>query len=112
MDREERFHPKREFKRKKIATKVGVLCRGQFSLEQGVEIGEGGMLLRTRKFFKIGDHLEINFSIPGGGYVSSSAEVLYLIEPTPGEFYFGLKFLDPATILKLEIRHFVEPSPD
>lgn len=99
---------RREFERRKFSTRVAVLCHGQFTIETGVEVGEGGMLLRTRKQFNVGDPLEINFSVPGGGYVRCQATVVYKLEYGPGELYFGVQFIDPSTVLKLEVRQYVE----
>jgi hypothetical protein len=101
------FEKKRAFQRRKVTTKVAMLCKGQFSFEKGVEIGEGGMLLRTSKHLTPGDRMELNFQVPGGGFVTGQAEVLYMLEPSPGEFFFGIRFVDPSMILQLEVRNFV-----
>ncbi len=102
------FPVARRFKRRPCDTKAAVLWQGQFSFESGVDLSEGGM--RSHKHFHLSTELEVNFVVPGGGFVSSRARVVFVRPEDDGTFSYGLEFIDPSTTLKEEVRSFVETS--
>ena len=58
-----------------LDTAVAVTCRGQFLVQNCVNISEGGMLLRVFSRYLMGDLIEVGCFIPDGQFVKAVAEV-------------------------------------
>lgn len=85
---------------------MGVTCRNQFLVQNCVDIGEGGMLLRVFSNYKTGDQLEVSLFI-NNQFATTEGEVVYTIEPQPGQIYVGIKFSNPPAKLQTTIREYV-----
>lgn len=103
---------KRRFDRRKCSTKVGVLVGGHFSFHEGVEISEGGMLLRANASFVVGQTIELNFFVPDGTFATASGEIAYAFELSPTEHFFGIRFVETTLPARMEIRLYVESAKE
>lgn len=99
---------KRRFKRCTLDTAVAVTCKGQFLVQSCVNISEGGLLVRAFSKYTVGDVIDVSLFVPGGDFVKASGEVVYILEPNPGEHYLGVRFLKASTAAQGSIRRFVE----
>lgn len=100
-------HEQRRYQRSKLETAVAVTCRGQFLVQNCLNISEGGMLLRVFTRYLVGDLIEVGCFIPGGIFIKAVGEIAYLTEPNPGEYYAGLRFVEIQQSSQLAIRDYV-----
>ena len=101
----------RSFARRKCLANVAIHRHGLFGFETALELSEGGMLIRAQGHYKVGDRCTVNLLVPGGSFISTAAEVAYILDEPGGERQYGLRFLEPSTHVKIEIREFVtEPE--
>ena len=98
------FADRRKYPRHRLDTQVGILEDGAFSFETSVEIGEGGMQLRTFKPLPVGRQVEIRFFLPNGPFVSVTGEVVYNYEPNTREYFAGIRFINVAPEVADSIR--------
>jgi hypothetical protein len=98
----------RRFERTGFDRMIGLVHRGRMGFEATIEISEGGMLLQVDGKYKVGDRIEIGLFVPKGSFQTVIGTVVYLLEPTPGDRHIGVKFLQPSTQLREEIRRYVE----
>lgn len=100
----------RKFPRRRFRQDVGLLHRGKYTLVQGLEIGEGGMLVKFPDSVKAGDIIAISFFISQKGFVVVLGEVVYQ-KPEPGQedpsYAMGIKFIDLEFEFKRHIRDFI-----
>lgn len=92
---------------------VGILCHGHYSVEQAVQIGEGGMMIVLPTELKAGDLILITLIFPKTlETLVGRAEVLYKGEKVSNDrVHTGVKFLNLATIKRRAIRDFVSAKP-
>jgi hypothetical protein len=103
----------RRFKRCTLEMLVGVIRHGQFGFEYSREVSEGGMLLGTFTRYAVGDIIDISFFMPPTGeVVLVRGEVVYQMEPEPGKYYAGVRFLDAPAQALTSIREYVADSLD
>ena len=101
----------RSYARRKCVANVAIHRHGLFGFETALELSEGGMLIQAHGNYKIGDKCTVNLLVPGGSFISTAAEVVYVIEESGGGRQYGLRFLEPSTFVRIEIREFVsEPE--
>lgn len=103
---------RRRFPRRQFLRSVGLLEGGKYTMEYGVEIGEGGLLLESERKLRVGTHVVLNLYINSGNFVSVTGEVLYLLpdaERQPGMAHgaFGIKFNNLAFENKRMIRDYI-----
>jgi hypothetical protein len=102
----------RKFPRRRFKQDVGLLHKGGYAVVGGLEIGEGGMLVRFPDSVQIGDVVGLSFFIPLKGFVSVVGEVVYQrpelntsIDENTGTL--GVKFMDLEFESKRFIRDFI-----
>jgi hypothetical protein len=66
-----RKYPRREFLRK-----IGVLHIGEYSIADGVQIGEGGLTFESSIQIQEGDVIVLSFQVPGSLFIAVTAEAL------------------------------------
>jgi hypothetical protein len=98
----------RRFERCGFDRMIGLVHRGRMGFEATVEISEGGMLLEVDGKYKVGDRVEIGLFVPKGSFQTVVGTVVYVLEPSPGDRHIGVRFLQPSTQLREEIRRYVE----
>lgn len=103
-----RQYPRREMKRK-----VGVLCDGSYFVCNSGEVGEGGMSISTEYVLTEGHELVVSFQIPGGDFAFLRAVVRSTNKKEGDEFVtHGLSFSSVDFSLKRQIRTFVSARSD
>lgn len=112
MDKTESGRELRRFRRGRLETAVAVTCRNEFLVQNCVNISEGGMLLRAFSRYLSGDSIEVGWFVPGGHFVKAVAEVSYTLEPSPGEFYAGIRFIEISQESRVSIRQYLESQGD
>ena len=91
------FETRRQFKRCRLEILVGVSRLGQFGFEYSVDVSQGGMCLGVYSKYQVGEVVDISFFIPPTGeVVQVRGEVVYILEPSPGEHFAGIRFLEPS----------------
>lgn len=105
------FHEQRRYRRGRLETAVAVTCRGQFLVQNCVNVSEGGLLLRVFSRYLVGDIIEVGMFVPGGQFVKAVGEVAYVMETSPGEYYAGVRFIEIASTNQIAIRDYVEQAP-
>lgn len=101
------YRKQRRFRRRPITVQVEVTRGGEFHIQDAVDISEGGLLLRVFTDYKIHDRVNVGLVIPGENYVHALAEVAYLLEPSPGIQFVGLRFVQTSTGDQTSIRRFI-----
>jgi hypothetical protein len=89
----------RRFPRRRFTQNTGLLNLGTYSIVLSLEIGEGGILIRSDHHLEVGHHVVVNFFISEKGFITVTGEVRYKME----ESIFGLKF----TNLPFESKRFI-----
>ena len=99
-----RRSPRRAFRRP-----VGILCEGEYNVEQALQISEGGMLIEGDLDLAAQDGLVVTLILPGGGTVIALAQVAYVRKADQKNRVkaFGLQFVDLALPKKRLIRNYV-----
>lgn len=99
---------RRRFPRRVFKRTVSLLCEGVYSIGQGSEIGEGGMLIEMDASVPMQDgaNLLINFLLPSTGICIVKAEVRSYRE-TNGKHFYGVLFLNLDYDGKKGIREYI-----
>ena len=97
----------RRHERCKIQMAVASLCNNRLHFDTALEISEGGMLMKTSQAYRVGDLIDLSFVLPKGGCVTARGEVCYTLEPTPGWYAAGIRFLFTSPYAPLAIRDYV-----
>ena len=99
----------RRVPRKKVNRPVGILKRGQYSVERMLQVGEGGLMVSGLSDLEVGDRILMTFSLRGEGFFTSRGTVRYQLDETAKKMY-GVEFDElPFQVLR-EIRSFVASS--
>ena len=100
--------PKRQFPRRRFAKTIGLLFRGQYTLTNSVQIGEGGMMVQSPFGLGEGNKLIVSFMVPGRMFMIVTAQVQYIIEQgSDSNPSYGLKFLTISFESRRHLRDFI-----
>ena len=115
MEQDKNIPHGRKFPRKLFRKNLTFLCRGQASVVQGVEIGEGGISFKTDFLLTDNQQIIVNFFISEGDFFSVRT-TLKNKQTVADYFIYGVSFNDISIALKRQIRAFVArkvtgPSP-
>lgn len=104
---------RRQYPRRKMHRKVGVLCGGVYFVCESDEIGEGGMSILTDYILTEGHEIVVSVQIPGAGFVFLRGAILST-QKRPGDarVLHGIKFKDIEFSTKRQIRSFVSARAD
>ncbi len=97
---------RRKFPRKLFRKNLTFLCRGQASVVQGVEIGEGGISFKSDFVLDENQRIIVNFFIADGDFFSVRT-TLKNKQTTSGHFIYGVSFDDISIALRRQIRAYV-----
>jgi hypothetical protein len=99
---------RRRFPRRVFKRTVSLLCEGKYTIGQGNEIGEGGMLIEMEEAIVMQDgaQLLINFLLPSTGICIVKAEVRSYRENNR-KHYYGVLFLNLDYDGKKGIREYI-----
>lgn len=106
MQNDVNFQQRRKFPRKMFRKNLSFLCRGQASVVQGVEIGEGGISFKSDFVFEENQQIIVNFFIFEGDFFSVRT-TLKNKQIVSDHFIYGVSFDDMTIALKRQIRAFV-----
>ncbi len=103
------FHQdQRRYPRRAYAHEVGVLCKGEYSIARGLDLGEGGLSFSSDLVFAQGMKLVLSFQIPMGSFLVVRAQVVRMQkDPESNRMMHGCSFLNVKFDNKREIRSFV-----
>lgn len=99
---EARRTPRRVFNRA-----IGVLHHGKYSIQQAMQLSEGGLLFLSDSLFANGERIVATVLLPGGDCILFQAEVIYSRPGSNGLFQYGVKFRTVAIHHKRMIRNYV-----
>jgi uncharacterized protein (TIGR02266 family) len=96
-----------------VEVAVEVDLRGESLVARSVNIGLGGLFVATERRFRIGEHLTLRFTLPGGAQpISVAAEVQWLYGHQGRMLGAGLRFVDLAAAAALAIQEFLRKCDD
>lgn len=109
---EDKGYFRRQYPRRALKRKVGVLCDGTYFVCETQELGEGGMSIVSEFILTEGHELVVSLQIPSGDFVFLRATVRSTKKQegdTDGRVLIahGLSFSDIAFSIKRQIRAFV-----
>ncbi len=91
---------------------VGILCDSLYTMEQSVDVGEEGMLVRSARHLKEGQNVLVNFWMDKIGYVILPAQIRWVKEDkTTGHQFFGLFFLKVSFDYRRALRTYIAAKP-
>ena len=93
--------PRRVFNRA-----VGILFGGDYSIQQALQLSEGGMLYSSAIKRQTGDHILVTIVLPNGNLVVRG-EILYGKPAAGGVSQYGVRFDGVALHHKRMIRNYV-----
>ncbi|MEK7358725.1 MAG: PilZ domain-containing protein, partial [Bdellovibrionota bacterium] len=99
---EARRTPRRVFNRA-----IGVLHGGRYSIQQALQLSEGGMLFTSDSRFANGERIVATVLLPGGDGILFQAEIIYGRPGLNGSFQYGVKFNGVGIHHKRMIRNYV-----
>lgn len=99
---EARRTPRRVFNRA-----IGVLHHGTYSIQQAMQLSEGGLLFVSSARFANGDSIVATVLLPGGDGILFQGEIIYARPGSNGTFQYGVKFKTVAIHHKRMIRNYV-----
>ncbi|UYL09235.1 PilZ domain-containing protein [Bdellovibrio sp. SKB1291214] len=99
---------RRQYPRRTMKRKVGVLCDGSYFIVDSGEIGEGGMSIISEYLLNEGDEVVVSFQIPAGDFVFLRG-VVRSTQKKQGDstVTHGLSFSNVNFATKRQIRAFV-----
>ena len=113
MATERKVIKKRRFPRRKFKQVMGLLFRGAYDISQSVQIGEGGMLIRSPHAHKDGEKVVISFLVPGRGFMIVRAQIQYsLPDKKSGSAFWGVKFLNLSFENRRILRDFISAKTE
>lgn len=99
---------RRQYPRRAMNRKVGVLCDGSYFVCETGELGEGGMSIISEFILTEGHELVVSLQIPGGDFVFLRAVVRSTRKKQgDAKVTHGLSFSNIAFAIKRQIRAFV-----
>ncbi|KYG62362.1 hypothetical protein AZI86_16120 [Bdellovibrio bacteriovorus] len=104
---------RRQYPRRAMKRKVGVLCDGTYFVCESGEVGEGGMAILSEFVLTEGHELVVSFQVPGGDFVFLRA-LVRSTQKKEGDsrVTHGLSFLEIEFGIKRQIRSFVSARTD
>lgn len=104
---EDKGHFRRQYPRRAMKRKAGVLCDGSYFVCETGEIGEGGMSIISDYVLTEGHELVVSLQIPSGDFVFLRAIVRSTRKREDSKVVHGLSFAEIAFSIKRQIRAFV-----
>ncbi|MEN0058758.1 MAG: PilZ domain-containing protein [Bdellovibrio sp.] len=110
---EDKGYFRRQYPRRAMKRKVGVICDGVYFVCESGEIGEGGMAIITDYVLTEGHEVVVSFQVPKGDFVSLRG-VIRSTQKKMGDHLVthGLSFNDIEFSIKRQIRSFVSARTD
>jgi len=107
-------HFRRQYPRRPMRRKVGVLCEGTYFVCDSGEIGEGGMSISSELILNEGQQVVVSLQVPSGDFVSLRGVVRSVQPAKPGDkaVTHGLSFSEIPFAVKRQIRAFVSARKD
>lgn len=99
---EARRTPRRVFNRA-----IGLLYAGKYSIQQALQLSEGGMLFVSDSRFANGERFVATVLLPGGHGILFQGEIIYSRPGPNGSFQYGVKFNGVSINHKRMIRNYV-----
>lgn len=105
---EDKGYFRRQYPRRVMKRKVGILCDGTYFVCDSGEIGEGGMSIVSDYVLTEGHELVVSFQVPGGDFVFLRG-VVRSTQKKEGDarVTHGLSFAEIEFSIKRQIRSFV-----
>lgn len=99
---------RRQYPRRAMKRKVGVLCNGTYFVCDSGEVGEGGMSIISDMVLTEGHELVVSFQVPKGSFVFLRA-IVRSTQKKEGDsrVTHGLSFAEIEFAIKRQIRSFV-----
>jgi c-di-GMP-binding flagellar brake protein YcgR len=99
---------RRQYPRRVMKRKVGILCDGSYFVVDSGEIGEGGMSIISEYLLNEGDEVVVSFQLPQGDFVFLRG-VVRSTQKKQGDptVTHGLSFSNVSFAIKRQIRSFV-----
>ena len=104
---------RRQYPRRPMKRKVGILCDGTYFVCESGEVGEGGMSILSDFVLTEGHELVVSFQVPGGDFVFLRA-LVRSTQKKEGDsrVTHGLSFSEIEFAIKRQIRSFVSARTD
>ncbi|KYG62987.1 hypothetical protein AZI87_17155 [Bdellovibrio bacteriovorus] len=110
---EDKGYFRRQYPRRAMKRKIGVLCDGSYFVCESGEIGEGGMSIVSDYVLTEGHSLVVSFQVPAGEFVFLRAVVRSTQKKQGDErVTHGLSFNEIEFSIKRQIRSFVSARTD
>ncbi|KHD87844.1 MAG: hypothetical protein OM95_12625 [Bdellovibrio sp. ArHS] len=110
---EDKGYFRRQYPRRAMKRKIGVLCDGSYFVCESGEIGEGGMSIISDYVLTEGHSLVVSFQVPAGNFVFLRAVVRSTQKKQGDEkVTHGLSFNEIEFSIKRQIRSFVSARTD
>lgn len=103
---EDKGHFRRQYPRRALKRKVGVLCDGTYFMCETGEIGEGGMSIISEFVLSEGREIVLSFQVPSGEFVSLRG-LVRSTQQGGHKVTHGLSFSNIPFAIKRQIRAFV-----
>lgn len=106
---EDKGHFRRQYPRRALKRRVGVLCDGNYLVCETAEIGEGGMAVRSEYVLTEGHEVVLSFQVPQGEFISVRGVIRSTQQNKMGDrkVTHGLSFINVPFAIKRQIRAFV-----
>lgn len=104
---EEKFPFKRQYPRRAISVPVGILAAGKYFIGETVEIGEGGMAIKSDLVFDQNRELVLSLQIPQGDFLFVRGVIRSVQKDAKGFLVYGLSFQEIQFAAKRQIRAYV-----
>lgn len=99
---------RRRVPRRTFDSPVGLLLHGAYEIERSYQVGEGGMMISSRRSMTAGQLIAVSFYLPSTAMIVVRGVVRSIIPADQGlPERYGLEFLNLNFQFKREIRNFV-----
>lgn len=110
---EDKGYFRRQYPRRLMKRKVGILCDGSYFVCDSGEVGEGGMSILSDFVLTEGHELVVSFQVPGGDFVFLRGTVRSTQKKQgDSRVTHGLSFNEVDFSIKRQIRSFVSARSD
>lgn len=110
---EDKGYFRRQYPRRAMKRKIGVLCDGTYFVCDSGEVGEGGMSILSEFVLTEGHELVVSFQVPKGDFVFLRATVRSTQKKEGDDkVTHGLSFAEIEFAIKRQIRSFVSARAD
>jgi hypothetical protein len=87
---------------------IGVLCLGQYEVQQALQLSESGVLFQSSHKFEVKDQVVASLVLPGDGVVVARGEITSERSEANGNLHqYGIKFVPLPLHLRRWIRNYV-----